>query len=358
MRGRRLVRKVIEEHFASFRKSQRETLAALTLGLVRTRRLGLASIARGMGTATTVRHRIKRVWRFARNTGVCHEKAGRALIGWLCSPKARSVIALDWTYFGPYAMLAASLIVAGRAVPLAWTVVHKRKAFTKKRRSQNQIEERFLERLREAMGTRPWVLVADRGFARASLIAKLQQWHIDYVIRGCGGTWVQGRGLSGVLDNVPRPRGTQRIYRSVHYHKQRRLRVNLAVTHAEPAPEPWYLLTSLDRARDAVRVYRQRMGIEEGFRDLKSGLGLKGLWLSQARRVERLMIVAAVATALAVLRALQWRRRHGAKDPQLSTKRKGAVLSYFKMGLELMRQGDIPRRLHPAHALLALAEAL
>ena len=40
--------------------------------------------------------------------------------------------------------------------------------------------------LKEAFGQYPWILVADRGFARAELFRKLNDWGIGYVIRACG----------------------------------------------------------------------------------------------------------------------------------------------------------------------------
>ena len=69
MHGRRSLSAVIGRHFAPWRKSRRTTLAALVFGLLLGRRLGLAAIARRMAGAVTVRHKIKRVGRFADNKG-------------------------------------------------------------------------------------------------------------------------------------------------------------------------------------------------------------------------------------------------------------------------------------------------
>ena len=60
--------------------------------------------------------------------------------------------------------------------------------------------------------------------------------------------------------------------------------------------EPWLLATSLPvtrtLARQVVRLYRLRMSIEEGFRDMKSHqFGLKGLTYHRCASVERLQVL-------------------------------------------------------------------
>jgi len=330
MHRRRQLAPIIGRHFSALRKSQRTTLRALALGLSLSGKLGLASIARGMAATTSVRDRIKRVWRFARNERISVQAATLGLVSWLtCVTRGPVVVAL------------------------AWTVMH-RSEFTPRRKSQNQAEEQLILRLKEALGDWPWVLVADRGFARAALFAKLQRWEIRYVIRAASNVWVHTRGFEGALGNLPRRARMARLYRNVHYHKSRRVPVSLVLVHREPAPEPWYLVTNVEgTARSVERLYRRRMWIEECFRDAQGGMGLRKLWLARVDRIERLLIVMAAVMMLAVLVALKWRGEHGAKDPQLSTKRQGGTLSVVRLGLEWMRQHGLPAgigqvRLHPA----------
>jgi len=95
-----------------------------------------------MLSATSVRHRIKRVWRFASNEGICLQAATVGMVNWLTwVSKEPLVVALDWTDLPEERrMLMAAATVCGRAVPLAWTVMH-RSRFTPRRRSQNEAEE-------------------------------------------------------------------------------------------------------------------------------------------------------------------------------------------------------------------------
>ena len=347
MDRRRSLRAVIGQYFSAFRKSQRKTMAALAWGLLMSVRLGLASIARGMSDSTTVRHRIKRAWRFASNRRIQVRKATFCLVEWLlANGKGRPIVALDWTDIGHRrVMLCAAVAVGGRAVPLAWTVMG-RSQFNRRRKSRNDAEEQMILLLKEAFGQVQWLLVADRGFARASLFRRLLQWEIAFVIRTSGNPWVELKDWAGRIWDLPRRAGKIRLYHEVLYHKTARVPLKLVVAHAEPAAEPWYLATNLRRASSAVKAYRRRVWIEQHFRDLKSHMGLDRLRLKRAERIERLLILVAIAVAVAVLVALGWKGRHRGQDPQLTTHRRGRSLSVFRLGLELLRLHGLPPGLH------------
>jgi len=215
-------RGLIEKHFVEFRKSQKRTIHDLSAGLLCRGRVGLAEIARGMSDQTTVRHRIKRARRFAGNEAVTSEKATQGLRRWMLSGDRLVVVALDWTHLGNYVIPAAKVAINRRAVPLAWTVMTKGQ-FKKKARSRNHAEEKLIRRLRAALGGRRWILVADRGFARADLFRKLCAWGLRFVIRTSGNTWVQTRKYGGILDSIARRPRRATSYESVLYHKTRKV---------------------------------------------------------------------------------------------------------------------------------------
>jgi len=337
MARRRSLAALIGQHFAPFRKSRRKTLTALVFGLLMGRRLGLAAIARRMAGPVSVRHKIKRVSRFADNRGLRVSEATVCLVGWALSVCGKApVVALDWTHLGQQrVMLAAAVALGGRAVPVAWTVMGER-AFTKRRKSRNTVEEQLILRLKEAFGQYPWTLVADRGFARADLFGKLARWGIRYVIRACGNPWVDTGRWSGRLWDIRRwPNWCQR-YQRVLYHKSMQVPVSLVVVHRGMAPEPWYLITNAPGTKAVEAAYRRRCWIEEHFRDAKSALGLDRLRLRRAHRIERLLIVAAVAVLVAIAVGMGWRAEHGGADPQLSSHKRGRSLSALRLGCELI----------------------
>lgn len=346
MVGRRSLAGLIGQHFAPFRKSQRKTLTALVFGLLMGRRLGLAAIARRMAGPVSVRHKIKRVGRFADNARVETCEASGCLVGWVLQLCQKApVVALDWTDIGRgLVMLTAAVALCGRAVPVAWSVMGQG-AFSKQRRSRNAVEEKMIGRLKEAFGQRRWTLVADRGFARADLFGKLSRWGIRYVIRACGNPWVDTGKWSGRLWDIRRwPDWCQRHQR-VLYHKGMQVPVSLVVVHRGAAPEPWYLITNAAGTRAVESAYRRRCWIEEHFRDAKSGLGLEGLHLKRAQRIERLLLVAAVAVLVAIAVGLGWRAQHEGLDPQRTSHKRGQSLSVLRLGYELIYEamlGPLP----------------
>jgi hypothetical protein len=275
--------------------------------------------------------------------------ASRDLIQWVCSGGGEAVVAFDWTDLQDgYKMLAAKVALRRRAIPIGWLVMF-RNQFTAKRRSRNDAEEKLILQVNEAMQGRCWILIADRGFARADLFRKLKKWKIRYVLRVCGNPWVRTEGFSGTLDNLPRKPRRIRSY-SILYHKKEQVPLRLVVTHEEPAPNPWYLITS-EGPVAAVRTYRKRMWIEESFRDDKTNLKLNCLWLWTPERMERMMILVAIVMLVAILVAITHEHRNPGKDLQMTTRRKGCTFSVFNTGIELIRQGIIPPRLLSARLL-------
>lgn len=73
--------------------------------------------------------------------------------------------------------------------------------------------------------------------------------------------------------------------------------------YSNAAKEPWVLVTSLPQARNnpahIVNIYRQRMRIEENFRDTKCshyGQGLKHSLTKRPERMAILLLIAAITT--------------------------------------------------------------
>jgi hypothetical protein len=343
----RRVTQFVERSCASFRKSRRTTISALLEGLLRKQQIGLTSIARGMRDDTTVKHRIKRAGRFCQNEGVNVWEATRCLVRYLVRRQGENVIAVDWTDLGDYMLLKASLIFQKRALPIAWHHVWKW-VYDK---SQNDEEEQFLERLTGIIGNRPWTLLMDAGFGRAELFRRLNGWGVDYVIRVNGQACIEHPWYTGRLGNLPRRPGRGRIYCNVAYRKQNPVTVNLAIKHKEPAPEPWYLVTSLDGpAHKVARLYAQRMGIEEGIRDCKTTLGLKTLWLGAPERMDRAMLLVALALLLIALTAAASQAR--GEDLKLCNNKRGVrVLSFVSLGLRIIEQ--FPNRIALDRRLLS-----
>jgi len=205
---------------------------------------------------------------------------------------------------------------------VAWRCVRKWD-FTK---SQNALEEEGYS----------WVLVADRGFRRVELLRELQEAGIPFVIRLKDDVWMEHEEFTGRLADLRVRPGGRAVYRGAVLHRTKRLETTVVVTHREPAVEPWYLATNLEATPlEVERIYGKRGGIEQQIRDSKSGLGLKGLRLKEAERVERMLILVALAFLLIALTAIASRKR-GERVQVTTSKRKSPPASYFTIGARII----------------------
>jgi hypothetical protein len=188
-------------------------------------------------------------------------------------------------------------------------------------RSQNQLEEETLAAVVRALplGVRP-VILADRGFARATFLQWLQAHPLDDVVRIDKGTCVmEPDGRRWKLGEAALCRGAGAFHALVRYGlyhgRPRELWTHLALTwrlprHQQrdprhPTPEqPWYLATNLPTAAQAIAWYRQRFWIEESFTDGKSRFRLKYAQIGCPQRLTRLLMALTIALCWLSLFAL------------------------------------------------------
>lgn len=295
------VRRWVESRFRDEHKTRRKTISAVLWGFLSVNTLGVAAIARGIESATKVRHSIKRVWRFLRNVNVDPTSAMQALCREAESLGRVMVVAFDWVELrGGYRALVAGLSTKdGRALPLAWTVVDPAKFH----RSQNSVEEGFL-RLFRAFLVNPErvIIVADRGFRRAASVALLDALDFGYVVRVCGHVHVKGGTYSGLLEDHPLSERDEFDLGRVRYREDGITETRVVARWMRGCDEPWYLATNLTKGLNGVcSTFAERMEIEEGFRDLKShryGAKLRYVKLSSAERYERMLMIWALGTWL------------------------------------------------------------
>jgi hypothetical protein len=133
-----------------------------------------------------------------------------------------------------------------------------------------------------------------------------------------------------------------------HKLKQNKSRSNAGMSkrYAKAHKEPWLLVTSLcsstDIAKQTVNIYRQRMRIEENFRDTKCtryGFGLKESRTRSSERMKILLLIAAVATFACWLAAIVTRNAGIAADYQAHSSKFKSVLSSVYLGREALKKG-------------------
>src|SRR5437773_11801417 len=121
-------------------------------------------------------------------------------------------------------------------------------------------------------------------------------------------TKVRGRQRRLSLGRLPHRLGRPLRYRHVLYHSQKAEPVDVIVYRGKGFQEPWFLIVPPDSeawlpTEEVLRLYRQRMQIEQCFRDWKSHLGLRGLHLQvdKSQRLLRLLMAFTLAYLLVLL---------------------------------------------------------
>lgn len=319
--------------------TQKVNLALLVSAILKKQTLCLSELARAYPVPAKRRvqspkhcllHRLKRLWRFTANERVDALWVQLAFIphtvARLSYPRLLG-LAIDWTMFDTtlpsgkkvrYQVLRIAIPRKGRAIPLL-QLAYDRNDLGE--RSQNQLEQDALLAVIRALpeSVRP-VILADRGFHRASFIRWLQKHDLHYVVRikkgSCiteedGGRWKLGE--EGLKPGQLRFSGGVRY--GLYHGRPRDLWINVALCWKIPkskkrdprrkAPsEPWYLATSFTSAKMAAAWYWQRGWIEQSFKDSKGRFGMAEVRVGSPERLSRLLAALTMALSWLTLAAL------------------------------------------------------
>ncbi len=315
--------------------TQAANLALLVSAILKKQTLCLSDLARAYPTPPRRRakapkhdllHRLKRLWRFTDNERVDALQVQMALVPYtiarLGSPRLLG-LAIDWTMFDTtlpsgkrmrYQVLRIAVPRKGRALPLLQLAYDRDNLSPNK--SQNQLEQDALLAVVRALpgSVRP-VILADRGFHRASFLAWLERHHLDYVVRLKKGSCItEADGSCWKLGEEGLRPGELRFVGDVRYGlyhgRPRELMINVALcwkvakSRAKEPEEPWYLATTFEDAKSATNWYWQRGWIEQSFRDAKSRFGLKRVRVSSPKRLSRLLMALTIALTWLTLMGL------------------------------------------------------
>lgn len=320
--------------------TQKTNLSLLVSAILKKRTLCLSELARAYPIPKERRvespkhcllHRLKRLWRFTDNERVDAQAVQLALIPHTVFRLGRPRwvgLAIDWTFFDTplpsgekmrYQVLRIAIPRKGRALPLLQLAYDRDRLPATK--SQNQLEQDALLAVVRALpeGVRP-VVLADRGFGRASFIRWLQRHDLHYVVRIKKGSCIteeDGRRwkLGQERLKLSEVRFREGVRYGLYHDRPRDLWINVALCWRVPKSkltdprrevpaEPWYLATSLGSARASVAWYWQRGWIEQSFRDSKSRFGLAKVRVGSEERFGRLLMALTIALSWLTLAAL------------------------------------------------------
>ena len=334
----------VKKIFPSLRKTQVVNLALGIVGIVKARSGLMSEMVREIPGADKHKHRLKRLWRFVSNPRIATGNLQILWCKWVISafvPGKYVTVALDWTTLpGNVQCLMAAVPYAGRAIPLLWVTTTYR-AF---KDSQNRIEERLISSLNLIVpeGKRI-ILVADRGFGRASLVNFLIKLDVLFVLRVKADVVITTKPRKKInlrkinLRKLKIKPNQVKWFEAISYRADRKVtRVNLAVTLAAvegKKDDPWILVTNLRKAKTAIKYYRLRFDIEEWFKDLKHQLGIDNLQTRNLGRVRRLVLISALSYGLIMLVGTVTRRLTKLQDQLITGGKKAASRVWFALRL-------------------------
>ncbi len=351
-----LVLSFIKEVAPSWRMTQVRGLALLAQAIFRRHSLVLTELARAYPIPVERKvvcpkhgllHRVKRVWRFLHHSGKLDEAALMKRLTILsCSvcrtPGLLLPILVDLTYFEPYALLSANVPSGGRALPIAWRVF-RRDLAGEAELSQNLILQGVLGSMlqRLAKGIQA-LIVADREFANADFFRFLKARSSSFVIRVDAETWLLHPQYTGPMGGMGLKPGARRIWLpGALYGKEEREPINLLALWEVGYKEPWFIASDLADPKLVERLYRKRMKIEQGYRDWKHHLRLKG-----TVKVKTAQHLAGLITAVVVLYwYLCLLGIRSARSHLQGELRSWGQLGSFKAGMELLALG--PQHFNP-----------
>lgn len=319
-------------------------LAAVALGIVRSKSLQVGQIITATPLAGTRDSLKKRGQRFLKNPSITselyYEPLARRILQRLAGGGARIHLTIDRTEWGAFNLLYVGVGWRGRALPLLWGMLGPGASSFAAQKALLAVVAGWLPRRADVR------LLGDREFGTGVLAqwALGQGWGVCLRLRAheyvCRAGALYFEQLPLVLP------GARRFGSYVAFTQKHAVPgLNLAMDWAPTAAEPWYLITTESTCKQACASYQKRFRIEEMFKDFKNtgrGFGLELTGIRHADRLERLLL----ALALVYTWRLLWGAHVIATGQQkLVDNVRTPTLSVFQTGLRfilrLWHQGQL-----------------
>lgn len=256
--------------------------------------LSKAALARCLPLDIGPKTREQRLYRFLANPRFTPEVMIPLLVALACGTHlpGPTPLILDQTSIRGIPTLLIGLVFEGRVIPVAFSCF----TYSHIRKSQNILEHALILAVMSCFPAkkRPW-LVMDRGYARVGLLLQLGLEGIPFLVRAKRNVLVYRRGKAIALARFSVKAGQIQRY-SVLYQAKEKVPLDLIIFHGKGYQEPWYLLVPAKTpasSKEIVALYAKRMSIEQGFRDWKTHLGIRGMVFmndNPAPRLTRLLL--------------------------------------------------------------------
>jgi Transposase DDE domain len=283
-----------------------ESLANGVVGVMASVSLAVSLIGQALAQARSLnpKHAVKQVDRLLSNSKIVVWAMFAIWVAEIVGKRISVVIAMDWTDFDAdnQSTLSLNMITNhGRATPLLWLTVDKDEL--KDRR--NDFEDLCLSRLREVMPKHINVtILADRGFGDVKLFEFIRSLGFHYVIRIRGNIYVTAAdGEKRLAADWVGKGGRARMLRGARVTASNYQAAAVVCVHAKNMKEGWCIVSSNpdQTTRQIINYYAKRWTIEPNFRDTKDlrfGMGLNEVRISNPERRDRLLLLNAFAIVL------------------------------------------------------------
>jgi hypothetical protein len=240
--------------------------------------LSQAALARCLPLGSSPKGREQRLSRFLDNPRLTPEILIPLQVALVLGIQALGAVPLilDQTTIRGIQTLLIGAIFEGRVLPVAFS------CFTHAgiQKSQNILEHALILTVMSCfpVESRP-LLIMDRGYARVALLEKLRREGIPFLVRAKAKVIVYYQGQPRLLGRFTVKPGQMRRYQ-VLYQSRKKEPLDLIVFRGKGYQETWYLLVPRGFSKttqEIVDLYAKRMSIEQGFRDWKTHLGVRGL---------------------------------------------------------------------------------
>ena len=372
MHATQLLDTYLKKHCQGIHKTRMIALQTMTTALMTGKKLSVTGLGRAICNHTKPKHNIKRADRLIGSAALNQDRSViyKAMANLIIGQQCRPVILIDWSDLSTdreFHLLRAAIPADGRAL----TVYEE--SHPQRNDGNPRVQTRFLQTLKTILPSHCHpIIVTDAGF-RTPWFRTVQEMGWDFVGRVGGHMMLSPQGEEdwmrvekvfesatsrgryvGEIDLVRNHPLSCHAY-LVKKKKQGRIKKTVfgercAMKHSEKNAHrertPWLIVTSLGRdyinTQQVLQLYKTRMQIEEGFRDIKNsrwGLAFNEARCTTTYRYENLLLVAHLATFAVWLIGKIAELKHWHRHYQANTVKTEKVLSTFFLGLEVIKRG-------------------
>ena len=210
-----------------------------------------------------------------------------------CQPGQKLSIAIDRSQWGAVNLFMVSLIWERRAIPLSWSLLPKRGS------SNVNEQTAAISNILPLFKDYKIVVLGDREFCSVDLANWLREKNVYFCLRLKRNHCIETENMIWLrLDELGIIPGTSVYFQGVKVRKTKPIAgFDVACKWKRnyqgwTVDEAWFILTNLGTLPQALAAYQQRMGIEEMFRDCKTGgYNLEGTGLTEDRLIKMILLM-------------------------------------------------------------------